>query len=557
MANEERREKLQNKTEKRSKGEPEIERLNRKIERLEKLILTNREKAQKAEKSSFAKEVYLARMSHEIRNPLNAILGLGKLLSQTELDNKQKELLSSIRSASESLLVVINDILDFSKIEAGKIAIEHVGFDLKKLALDALNVLQHKAEEKMLSLFLEMDKNIAPVLIGDPYRINQVLMNMLSNAVKFTEEGSVSIKASLGMQSKGFQQIQIVIKDTGIGINEDYLKHLFDEFSQEDGSVARKFGGTGLGMSISKQLVDLMGGTLNVESKKNEGTMVTINLSLETGTESDLKKSEEFNGDTSIINNKRILLVEDDAMNRLITNTSLSRQGALLVEAENGAYALEILKKSRFDLVLMDVRMPFMDGFEATKIIREELKSKVPIIALTANALKGNDKTCIEAGMNDFISKPYDEKTLLQIVLKWLGGNTDTTTPNDVSNNTKNGYENISIESRQYNLAKLRTIGTEDFVLQMLQLFIREVPESVNKIKNAYEANDFHTVKYITHRIRPSITNLEINQLKKEIVGIEELAGKAEKSAELEKMIEKLVNVVSRVVTKIKADHNL
>jgi two-component system, sensor histidine kinase len=159
--------------------------------------------------------------------------------------------------------------------------------------------------------------------------------------------------------------------------------------------------------------------------------------------------------------------------------------------------------------------------------------------------------------MNDFISKPYDEKTLLQIVLKWLGGNTDTTTPNDVSNNTKNGYENISIESRQYNLAKLRTIGTEDFVLQMLQLFIREVPESVNKIKNAYEANDFHTVKYITHRIRPSITNLEINQLKKEIVGIEELAGKAEKSAELEKMIEKLVNVVSRVVTKIKADHNL
>lgn len=547
---------------KKKQTDSESESLHSQIAKLEKLALANRKRAERAERSSYAKEAYLAKMSHEIRTPLDAILGLGKLLMQTDLDEKQLDLLSSIQSASEDLLVIINDILDFSKIEAGKIVVENVGFDLKKLALKALNMVQYKAEEKMLSLFLEMDKNIAPVLIGDPHRINQVLMNMVSNALKFTERGSVSIKATLLEQTKTSQEIQIVVKDTGIGMSDDYLKHLFDIFSQEDDSVARKFGGTGLGMSISKQLVDLMGGTLHVESRKNEGTMVSLTFKLKIGTEEDLRKHEEFNGDTSILNNKRILLVDDSRMNRLVTLTVLQRYGATIFEAENGIYALELLKEKPVDLILMDVRMPFMDGFEATRIIREQMKNEVTIIALTANVIKGNDRKCLDAGMNDFISKPYDEKKLLQMVLKWLGKDSK----NQVKSNgngtgavqlVPHRHENIVASNNLYNLSKLRSIGNDEFVRQMLQLFVKEVPESIEKIKSAYQTHDFQAVKYIAHRIRPSIVNLEISEVKDEILEIEEAAASGRKTERLETLIGKVDSMILRVVDIIKAENRL
>jgi signal transduction histidine kinase/CheY-like chemotaxis protein/HPt (histidine-containing phosphotransfer) domain-containing protein len=541
----------------RKAAESRIARMKDEIADLRKKVLAGKGRALKAERSSYSKDVFLAKMSHEIRTPLNAIMGLGKLLAKTDLDSKQNYLLGSIQSASENLLVIINDILDFSKIEAGKVSLEHYGFDIKKIALQALNVFMHKAEEKGVSLFLEMDDRIAPILISDPYRINQVLMNMLSNAVKFTEAGSITLKITLLQEIKHHQKIQIEIKDTGVGINEDYLKRLFDMFSQEDNTVARKFGGTGLGMSISRQLVELMNGTLTVESRKNIGTTVYINFDFKIGSERDIIKPEEIDTDANSIQNKKILLVEDNSMNRLITVAYLQQHHAIIAEAEHGEQALQLLAKNKYDLILMDVQMPVMDGFEATRIIRNDMKITIPIVALTANALKGDDERCIKAGMNDFISKPYDEKKLLQVISKWLLAPGLDTSNNLAVNALNTLAPKASTEKVYYDLEKLKTIGNEDFINVMLKLFIREIPNSIKKIKDAYNSEDFDTVKYLVHRIRPSIINMGIVQLKNEVVQIEELAAKGIKTAQLGRMIDKMEHIINLVIERLKNEYDV
>ncbi len=378
------------------------------------------EAREQAESSALAKQTFLANMSHEIRTPMNAILGVSRLLQKTTLDETQKFYLDTVNNAGEHLMVIINDILDISKIEAGKLSLENIGFNIREVFKNTVDVMQHRASEKGILVSSFTNENVAMILKGDPYRLKQILFNLVSNAVKFSEKGTVKINCSLQSENKDFQAVQITVSDNGIGMDREFLNTLFESFTQEDKSVSRKFGGTGLGMTITQQLTGLMGGDIQVISEKNNGTSVILSIPFAVGDDGDLLKKEAHIADNAVLKGKKILLVEDNEINRLVATITLQRYGVEIIEAVDGVQSIEALKKTEFDLVLMDMQMPIMDGLEATKIIRDELRSVVPIIALTANAIKGESDKCFAAGMDDFISKPFDEQELVAMIAKWL-----------------------------------------------------------------------------------------------------------------------------------------
>jgi two-component system, sensor histidine kinase len=373
-----------------------------------------------AEASKQAKEIFMANMSHEIRTPLHAIIGMAGQLVK-EATPSQQFYINTINTAAENLLVIINDILDLSKIEAGKLSIEHIGFELPVVIKRSTQVLFHKAEEKGLELVVkDIDPGISHVLLGDPFRLNQVLLNLISNSIKFTEKGSIEIECKLIEENENRQKVLLVVSDTGIGISKDYLDQLFEVFSQEDNSVTRKYGGTGLGLNITKQLVELMGGTISISTKKGEGTQVSLKLILDKGTELDLPQKPSVQRSVNILTNKKVLVVDDNSFNRILTTTMLKNYEMDIDEAANGKEAVEMVRKNKYAVVLMDVQMPEMDGLEATGIIRTDIDPHIPIIALTANAFKSDIEKCIEAGMNDFLSKPFREEQLVQIMAMTL-----------------------------------------------------------------------------------------------------------------------------------------
>ena len=382
------------------------------------LELTNAKN--KAELSSIAKEQFLANMSHEIRTPLNGIDGMAKLLEKTLLTKEQKEYNLAIRTSSDNLLVIINDILDFSKIEAGKLSIEEIGFSLNESINRVINTMSYKAEEKGINLALEIDANISEILIGDPTRLNQIIINLLNNAIKFTSKGCVTLKCKLVEKTSTQNKIKFEVIDTGIGIDSRKISKIFGSFSQEDGSTTRKFGGTGLGLTISKQLVELFNGELKVISEKGKGAIFYFTVEYPIGSLKDWLKEEAAVMNWESLEHKKVLLVEDNKINQLLAATILKNWKMKVEVAENGLIAIEKLKDENFDVVLMDMQMPIMGGIEATVIIREELKLSIPIIALTARAIKGIDKECMEAGMNDYISKPFNQSELFNKILNLI-----------------------------------------------------------------------------------------------------------------------------------------
>ena len=507
---------------------------------------------EQAEQSTRSKEVFLANMSHEIRTPMNAILGMSNQLSKTPLNKKQLFYLDTINSASENLLVIINDILDLSKIEAGKLSLEKIAFEPREVIKRAIQVLIHKAEEKGLVLGNSFfDEKASPVLIGDPYRLNQVMLNIITNAIKFTEQGSVDIQLSVLNDTRTSQTIKVDIRDTGIGMDETFKNSLFEKFSQEEASVTRQYGGTGLGMSICKELIELMEGEVIVESEKGVGTCISFVVDFTKGLVEDLPSKEEFIADESMLSGKKILVVDDNEINRLVATTILNNYGADTVEAANGAESVEYLRHHQVDLVLMDIQMPVMNGYDAAKMIRKNISDKLPVIALTANAIKGDNKKCLEAGMNDYIAKPFKEEDLLKMIAGILQTN--------VALKTKKTVVVAEPEVSYYDISEITKIsrGNEGFVQKMLKMFIDQVPMHLEEMKEKFDANELTAVGEIAHRIKPTIDNMGIVSSKDTIREIEKIGKSAVDTGSLWQLIEKVEKDIGLAVEAIKKDFKL
>ncbi|MCB0520416.1 MAG: response regulator, partial [Saprospiraceae bacterium] len=373
-----------------------------------------------ARQSGLLKEQFVANMSHEIRTPLNAILGFSSLLQRTELKENQKEFARSIQTSSENLLAIINDILDFSKIEAGALRIEHIPFSLPSLLHSVDNMFRYRADKKSLDFEVQADENLPETVQGDPTRLTQILVNLLGNAFKFTSVGSVKLHVEEVKRENGNVTVRFTVSDTGIGIPPDKQAAIFERFGQATADTTRRFGGAGLGLTISKQLVELQGGQITVESDEGKGATFIAEIPYEIAEamkSNGIGKSKPSSFKEQQVS---ILIVEDNPMNSRIVGLLLDDWGFRYELAENGKIALEKLRRQAYDLVLMDIQMPEMDGYTAAQHIRQELHLDVPIIATTAHAFAGEREKCISYGMSDYISKPIKEGELMSLISRYV-----------------------------------------------------------------------------------------------------------------------------------------
>jgi len=404
--------------------------------RTDALVQSNKEFRRELEKSrkfamksameAQAKSNVLADLSHEIRTPISGVIGLGELLSETNLAPDQAEHVESILFSGKTLLKLVNDTLDISKIEAGKVELEKISFDVKKLANEVIKLLSAKARGKKNNLVLDIDESIGFFFLGDPGRLCQILTNLLGNSIKFTDNGLIT----LSVKQKGDSNLYFCVSDDGIGVDQKKIDKIFERFGQEDASTERHFGGTGLGLPICRKLVSLMGGDLRIESEKDKGSkfFFTIPLTIDhrkvDGDDIEtLQKTEEAKSFKLPSTPLQILLVEDNIINQKIADKILTSLGCEVEIAENGKEAVEKLKHNQYDITFMDCQMPVMDGYEATDKIRKlNLKNVTPIIAMTANAMRGDKEKCLEAGMDDYISKPIRKSSILELLHAWTVG---------------------------------------------------------------------------------------------------------------------------------------
>ncbi|WP_426062215.1 ATP-binding protein [Hymenobacter sp. B1770] len=472
-----------------------------------------------AEESVHAKQVFMANMSHEIRTPLHGVMGLADLIKKGPLSAEQADYVDMIQSSTENLLVVINDILDFAKIESGKINLENIPFDLIKTVQDAVRSLTFKSDEKGVVLrILGLNENL-PLAQGDPYRLRQVLVNLISNAIKFTEQGAITITIDASQRSGTHLPVTFSVADTGIGISAENLSTVFSSFQQGDSSVPRLYGGTGLGLTICKNLVELQGGEIGVRSEPGQGSCFYFTIPYTVSNEQPAKEHAVIQ-QPDLLRGLNILFAEDNAVNQLIGVSMLSQWQVKVDMAQNGEEALHKAWQRKYDLILMDIQMPQMNGFEATSRLRAEQSPNrnTPVIALTADAIRVNERSCESLGFNDFLTKPYSELALYNIIAKVSQRSKSPLAPVDVP-------IAASDLGLRYDFAMLGRLATDQtFIRKMLELFINRVPGQVKTLQLAVEQDDWQTVAHEAHSLKSTFGSLNIQPEVGNLKMVEELA---------------------------------
>jgi signal transduction histidine kinase/ligand-binding sensor domain-containing protein/DNA-binding response OmpR family regulator len=460
----------------------------------------------RAEKSEQFRQQFLANMSHEIRTPMNAVIGMTNILLDKTPRADQQFYLDSIRMSSDNLLHIINDILDLSKIESGKIELEHLDFSLPELISHICDILNIRASEKDIALFYYIDPAVPEILSGDPMRLNQVLLNLAGNAIKFTEEGSVQIDVRLGEQSADSVQLRYAVIDTGVGIPADKLDAVFDSFTQANTSDTRKYGGTGLGLTISKQLIQLMGGDLDLESEEGSGTTFSFSLEHKIGSAERLNaRKAETQLDGSVMNGIRILLVDDNEYNRIVAKELLQSKADVHIDTANdGKEALALFASQDYDIILMDVQMPEMNGYEATASIRKDFappKCNVPIIALTASVLRTDLDKCKAAGMDAYVPKPFKVHELIRTIADMLGKNVNQyeTTVGDTGARI-NPYHQFDIQ-----VLKRMCDNDESIIANYLKAYLDTTPGIIHSLTRSLSEENIGSMRQLLHQLKPRL----------------------------------------------------
>jgi len=468
-----------------------------------------------------AKELFLANISHEIRTPINGIAGMADLLSHNPSEEDQMLYLKAIKTAAENLKVIINDILDLASIESGKLKFEKINFNLDKTIRSLVDTFRLQSQEKGIKLVYHKDASLPSIFIGDPVRLNQILINLISNALKFTQQGSITVSVTLDKIFHKEYYLKFEIRDTGIGIPKSKLKTIFESFSQADASVTRKYGGTGLGLTIVRQLAQLQHGSIKVSSEEGKGSVFTVVIPYKQGITDEQATSSKVGLSKSLqLQNASILLVEDNDINRLYAGSIMKMWGCPFDTAENGEVAIEKLKNAHFDLILMDIQMPVMDGFEATQVIRQmpNEKSNIPIVALTANATQKDINKCLSLGMNDCLTKPFTQQDLLKILDKFLGEKFH------VVESVDRHPASHKIDRIDFSYLEKVSGNNKDFIREIVDAFIKSIPNSIQELEQNVEIENWAELARVAHKIKPSITLLGVHNLKDKIVKLEEEA---------------------------------
>ena len=521
---------------------------------LAEMAKTKAEKATiTAENAVKAKQQFLSNMSHEIRTPMNAIIGFTKVVLKTELTAKQKEYLTAIKISGDALIVLINDILDLAKVDAGKMVFEQTPFKLAMSISAMLHLFETKIQEKNLKLITHYDKNIPQVLVGDPVRLHQIIMNLVSNAVKFTSHGKITVCVQLLSEDNENVNIEFAVSDTGIGIKENKIPTIFENFQQATSGTSRLYGGTGLGLAIVKQLVQSQGGTIQVKSKMDEGSTFSFVLSFKK-TNAQAESEENILEQDRAIKGIKVLVVEDIALNQLLMKTLLDDFGFESDIAANGKIAVEKLQDNTYDIILMDLQMPEMNGFEATQYIRQTMKLKVPIIALTADVTTVDLAKCTAVGMNDYLAKPIDERILYSKIAGFVKKN--SALPDTSAALLEDDETNYS-RCTDLDYLTLRTKSNPALMIQMISLYLEQTPPLISAMRKGFEEKNWQSLYAAVHKLIPSFAIMGIgvdfeNMAKK----VQEYASTQKQFPEISDLVLQLENVLEQSCEELKVEYN-